>query len=112
MPARPRAPSNEKTRRQPAQAAVAQTGIRFLLKNLERIKLMLFGELPRLRVKLEIGDVVRQRAAEQKLHREVIDALGVALPAGLLGFQPALRKHVRTERAIASNLSRGEFSVS
>ena len=54
----------------------------------------MFGELLRLGVNQEIGDVVGQGATEQKFHREVINALGVALPVSLLGFQPALRKHV------------------
>ena len=84
----------EKTRRQPAQAAVAETGVRLLLDDLERIELVMFGELLRIRVKPKIGDVVGQGAAEQKFHREVINALGVALPVSLLGFQPALRKHI------------------
>ena len=35
----------EETRGQPAQAAVAQTGVRLLLDDLQRIKLMSFGEL-------------------------------------------------------------------
>ena len=55
---------------------------------------MVFGELLRLRDNEEIGNIVGQGATEQKFHREVIDALGIALPVGLFGFQPALRKHV------------------
>ena len=64
------------------------------LVRLERIKLVLFGELLRIQVKPKIGDIVGQGAAEQKFHRKVVNALGVALPVGLFGFQPALRKHV------------------
>ena len=84
----------EKTRRQPAQAAVAETGVRFLLNNLERIELVMFGEFLCIGVNQEIGDIVGQSATEQIFHREVVNALGVALPVSLLGFQPALRKHV------------------
>lgn len=54
----------------------------------------MFGELFRIRLKPKIGDIVGQGATEQKFHREVVNALGVALLAGLLGFQPALREHV------------------
>src|ERR1035441_5037284 len=73
----------EKTRRQPAQAAVAEAGVWLLLDDLEWIKLVMFGELLRVRVKPKIADIVGQSAAEQKFHREVVNALGVTLPARL-----------------------------
>ena len=55
---------------------------------------MVFGELLRIRAKPKIGDIVGQGATEEKSHGKVVNALGVALPASLFGFQPALRKHV------------------
>ena len=38
----------------------------------------------------QVGDVIRQRPAHQKLKRQVIDALGVSLPVCLLGLEPTL----------------------
>ena len=42
----------------------------------------------------QVGDVIRQRAAHQKLKRQVIDALGVSLPVCLLGLEPTLREDI------------------
>ena len=47
-----------------------------------------------MRVEEEVDDVVGQRAADQELHREVVDALGVLALVGLLGAHPALREDV------------------
>ena len=46
------------------------------------------------RLDAEVDDVVGERAAEQELHREVVDALGVGPVLRLLGQQPALAQHV------------------
>ena len=46
------------------------------------------------RLDAEVDDVVGERAAEQELHREVVDPLGVGRVLGLLGQQPALGQHV------------------
>ena len=42
----------------------------------------------------QVGDVVRQRPADQELHREVVDLLGVGPVVLLLGPDPALGEHV------------------
>ena len=52
----------------------------------------------------EVGDVVRQRPTEQKFHRQVVDALGIALLVGLLRLHPALREHV-------ANRARGRLEL-
>ena len=46
------------------------------------------------RVEQQVRDVVRERAADQELHRQVVDALGVLALVGLLGADPALREDV------------------
>ena len=46
------------------------------------------------RIEQEVGDVVGQRAADEKLHREVVDALGVLALVGLLREHPALREDI------------------
>ena len=42
------------------------------------------------RLDQQVGDVVGERAADQELHREVIDPLGVLAVVGLLRLEPAL----------------------
>ncbi len=84
----------EETRREPAQAAIAEARIRFLLDDLERVNLQVLAQVLPGGINLEVCDVVRQRTTEQEFHREIIDSLGVALPVGVFGLEPALRKHV------------------
>ena len=63
------------------------------------------------RVEQEVGDVVGQRAADEELHREVVDPLGVLAVVGLLGAQPALREDVAHGAGDASKRSRGPAAV-
>ena len=84
----------EEARRQPAEPAVAETGVRLLLDDLERIDLVLLAELAPDRVEQQVGDVVRQRAAHQEFERQVVDPFGVPRLVGLLGLDPALRQQV------------------
>ena len=53
-------------------------------------------------VEHQVGDVVGQRAADQELHRQVIDALRVFPMIGAQRQRPALRQHVthRTGRRL------------
>ena len=51
-----------------AQAAVAETGVRFLLNDLKRIELLTLAELLYSGVNQEIGDIVGQSATEQEFH--------------------------------------------
>ena len=46
------------------------------------------------RIEQKISDVVGQRAADEELHRKVVEALGIAWVVGLLGEHPSLRKDV------------------
>ena len=46
------------------------------------------------RLEQQVHDVVGQRAADEELHRQVVDALGVLALVGLLGEHPALREDV------------------
>ena len=81
--------------RQPAEPAVAQSGVRFGLDHLfpilQRIGLeILSHEL----LNTQVDDVVGKRPADQKLHRQVVDPFGVFPVVSLLRQQPALRKQV------------------
>ena len=46
------------------------------------------------RIEEKVGNVVGERAANQKLHREIIDTLGVSALVRLLGMHPALRENI------------------
>jgi hypothetical protein len=37
---------------------------------------------------------MNERAADQKFHRQIVDALGIGSLVGLLGEQPALREQI------------------
>src|SRR5207253_11471884 len=45
-------------------------------------------------IKKKVRNVVGERAANQELHREIINALGVNALVGFLGINPALRKNI------------------
>ena len=84
----------EEARRQPAEPAVAETGVGLLLDDFERIDLVLLAELAPDRVEQQVGDVVRQRAAHQEFERQVVDPFRIPRLVGLLGLDPALRQQV------------------
>ena len=46
------------------------------------------------RIEQQIRDIVGQRAADEKLHREVVDALRVLALVGVLRQHPALREDI------------------
>ena len=68
------------------------------------IELLALHGLHHDRLDPEIEDVIRQRPANQELHREVVDLLGVGLIVGRVCLQPALRVNKsRKAQATASN---------
>ena len=76
------------------QAAVAQAGVRLLFQDGKQVDVLLFDQLPGDGIEQEVRHVVGQRPADEELHRQVIDALGVLALVGLLGAHPALREDV------------------
>ena len=84
----------EETGGQATEPAVAEAGVRFLLEQLDPIDLLLLRDADHVRGDPEVGDVVRERATEQELHREVVHALGVLARVGLLRVDPALREQI------------------
>ena len=60
-----------------AEAAVAETGVRLLLDQYLEVPALLLHRLPHDRVRREIHDVVAKRPAEQKFHRQVVNALRI-----------------------------------
>ena len=84
----------EEARRQAPEPAISQAGVRFFLEEAEPVEGLLPDGFACDRGQEEVGDVVRQRAADEELHREVVDALGVLARVRLLGADPSLREDV------------------
>ena len=82
--------------RQPAEAAVAEAGVGLLLEQAEPVEALLSrdGSLDE-RVEQQVGDVVGQRPADQELHRQVVDALGVLALVCLLRAAPSAGRGYR-----------------
>ena len=80
--------------RQAPQPSVAETRVGLLLKKLVPVEVMSMDHVVYGRVEEKVGNVVGQRSAEEKLHREIVDALAILTLIGLLRTQPSLREHV------------------
>ena len=84
----------EEARREAAEPAVAEAGVRLLLEQGEPVEALVVGDPLRDRIEEEVHDVVGERAPDQELHGEIVDALGVLALVRLLGAQPPLREDV------------------
>jgi hypothetical protein len=80
--------------REPAEAAVPQAGVGFLFEQAEPVEALLLDGLPGEGVEQEVHHVVRQRAADQELHRQVVDPLGVLPRVDVLRAHPPLGEDV------------------
>jgi hypothetical protein len=83
--------------RQAAQTAIAESGVRFLFEEARQIPALAVERTLHDRSGAQVDDVVVQHAPEQKLHRQVVHALGVGLLAGQAGFHPAVRHQIADE---------------
>src|SRR5262245_57340014 len=88
----------EKASSEAAKSAVTQPRVGLLLQQLEPIKVLLLDEFSGNWIEEEVCDVVGQRAANEKFHREVINAFRILALIGLVGTYPSLRKDI-THRA-------------
>ena len=77
-----------------AEPAIPQAGVGFLLEQLEPIEVLLLDGLLHEGIEQQVGDIVGQRAADEKLHREIVDTLGVVAFVRLLRLHPALRQDI------------------
>src|SRR5262249_30357385 len=84
----------QKTCCEAAEAAISEPGVWFLLEHLDPVEVSLSNSLFHCRIEQEIGDVIGQRAADQKLHREVVHALRIAGFVSFFRKHPPLREHV------------------
>ena len=84
----------EKARGQTPEPTIAQPGVGFLFEQAEPIERRLLDRFAHEGTEQQVRDVIGQRATDQKLHREVVDALGVRALVGLLRADPSLRENV------------------
>ena len=97
--------------REPAEAAVAESGVGFLLRDAVEVVAEFRERRAGLlhQVAVEAGEAVDQRAAEQELDREVADALDGGLRDAPLRREPARREllaHRHRERVVDVALGR------
>src|SRR5262249_14664180 len=60
----------------------------------EPIEFLLLHRLLNERIEQQVHDVVGQRSADEKLHRQIVDAFWIFAIVGLVGEDPALREDV------------------
>ncbi len=101
----------EETRRQAAEAAVAEPGVGLLLEQVGHADADLLEHAVVVLVDPERREVRLERAAEQVLRRQVVGPLDVALVVGPLRLDPALDQrvaHGEAERHEAIEQGRGQ----
>ena len=84
----------EEASRQAPETAIAQTRVGLLFQQLEPIEVLLLDDFFRDGIEKKVRDIVGERAADEKFHREIVNALGVLALIGFLGMHPALRKNI------------------
>src|SRR5437762_843712 len=84
----------EEARRQAPEAAVTQARIGFLLQQLEPIEVLLLDGVFREVIKKKVRNIVGERAADEKFHREIINPLWILALIGFFRIHPSLRKDI------------------
>ena len=80
----------EKASRKAPEPAVSEAGVGFFFDEAEPIDVLLLGNSLREGIKQKVGDIVGQRAPDQKFHRQVVDPLRVLAVVGAFCPHPAL----------------------
>src|SRR6185369_208528 len=84
----------EETGCQASESPVPQACIGLLFQKSEPIYILLLNRSLRHRIEQQIGNVVGQRAANKKFHREVVHPLRILAFVCFFGMYPSLRKDV------------------
>ena len=79
---------------QASQPSVTQARVGLLFDQLEPIEILLRCRLLHKGVEQQVRDIVGQGAANEKLHRQVVNTLWILLPVGVLRMHPALREDI------------------
>jgi hypothetical protein len=82
----------EEAGREPAEAAVAQGRVGFKVVDPVEVELESGKRLAEFLVEAHVDQTVRKQTACQKLHRKVVDALGVGPVVAAHGLHPALNQ--------------------
>jgi hypothetical protein len=78
----------------PSEPSISQPCIRFLLEQLQPVEALLPHAVFHDGVEQQVGDIVGKRAADEELHREIIDAFRVLPGVSLLCQNPAVRENI------------------
>ena len=84
----------EEASRQASETSIAQTRVGLLFEQLEPIEVLLLDDFFRDGIEEKVRDIVGQRAADEKFHREIVNALGVLALIGFIGTHPSLRENI------------------
>jgi hypothetical protein len=95
----------QETRRQPAQAAIAQRGVGLAALQVFQRGGVAHGRFGRRALQAQRGQRIAQRAADQELHRQVVDA---ARPGGAVG---GVLRHPAAGQVFACHLGHGMHHV-
>ncbi len=79
---------------EPAETAVAETGVPLDLADLVEVDLERLERMPQLLREVEVHERVAECPPDQELHREVVDPLRVRLVVGVLSLHPPLDEPV------------------
>src|SRR5262249_32515204 len=94
----------DETRRQAPQAPVAQAGVGLFLEHRLQIPSLLLEGMLYKWLRGKIHHVVAECPAEQELHGQIMNALGVRLPALATGLGPTMGDQVANESAAGLEL--------
>ena len=78
------------TRGEPAQAAVAERGVRLDVAQLAEINAEILERRTKRRHQGHVGQSVGQQASDQELERQIIDALVAMVVSGTIGLKPLI----------------------
>src|SRR5262249_19425910 len=84
----------KKASRETPQTTITQTGVGFLFQQLEPVEVLLLGGFFRDRIEEKVGDVVSERAADENVNRDIVDAIEVLALVGFLSEYPTLRQDI------------------
>ena len=85
---------SKKASRKTPETAIAQAGIRLLFQQFEPVEVLFLDRCFRNGIEKKIRNVVGERAADEKFHREIVNALRILTLVGLFRMNPALRQNI------------------
>jgi hypothetical protein len=84
----------QKASRKTPETAITQAGIRLLFQQLEPVEVLFLDRCFRNGIEEKIRNVIGERAADEKFHREIVNTLRILTLVSLFGMNPALRQNI------------------